>query len=74
MIDYFFQDVVQPTLTNQRMGKTRTSNELSKSAVLITPTEVRCIWLRHDRAKSGSRGMKLKLHLTVTPLESVTVR
>lgn len=36
-------------------GQTRTSNELRKRGVFVSPSGVRCIWLRHDLARFKDR-------------------
>ena len=36
-------------------GQTRTSNELRKRGIFVSPSGVRCIWLRHDLARFKDR-------------------
>lgn len=47
-------------------GQTRTSNELRKVGVFISPTGVRSIWLRHDLACFKDRLKALEKHVAAT--------
>ena len=48
-IDSSIEDrVVEFTFENPALGQLRTSNELKKEGVFVSPGGVRCIWLRHD--------------------------
>lgn len=40
--------IVKSALDNPAFGQLRTSNELKKQGVFISPAGVRCVWLRHD--------------------------
>jgi transposase InsO family protein len=40
--------VVQSAFDNPALGQLRTSNELKKKGVFISPAGVRCVWQRHD--------------------------
>jgi transposase InsO family protein len=42
--------VLQHALEEPAHGQTRTSNELRKKGVFISPSGVRCVWLRHGLA------------------------
>ena len=42
------EKVVQFAFDNPAFGQLRTSNELKKNGVFISPAGVRCVWLRHD--------------------------
>lgn len=48
-IDSLVEDrVVELAFENPALGQLRTSNELKKQGVFVSPGGVRCIWLRHD--------------------------
>jgi len=40
--------VVECAFDNPALGQLRTSNELKKKGIFISPSGVRCVWLRHD--------------------------
>ena len=40
--------VVQSAFENPALGQLRTSNELKKKGLFISPAGVRCVWQRHD--------------------------
>jgi transposase InsO family protein len=40
--------VVQSAFQNPALGQLRTSNELKKKGLFISPAGVRCVWQRHD--------------------------
>ena len=63
-VDQATEDAVIKSATDfPAYGQARTSNELRKLGVFVSPSGVRSIWLRHDLAnfKSGSRRWKPRL-------------
>ena len=49
------QAVIKSALEFPAYGQARTSNELRKQGVFVSPLGVRSIWLRHDLANSKAR-------------------
>ena len=49
------QAVIESATDFPAYGQARTSNELRKSGVFVSPSGVRSIWLRHDPANSKTR-------------------
>ena len=49
------QAVIKSALEYPAYGQTRTSNELRKAGVFVSPSGVRSIWLRHDLANFKKR-------------------
>jgi transposase InsO family protein len=47
-------------------GQARTSNELRKTGVFVSPSGVRSIWLRHDLANFKQRLKALEVHVAET--------
>ena len=47
--------VVEYAIEQPAHGQTRASNELRKKGVFISPSGVRCVWLRHHLARFKDR-------------------
>ena len=52
--------VIAFALENPAYGPERASNELRKRAVFISPSGVRCVWLRHELSTFKGRLMALE--------------
>ena len=65
--DFYFEDaVVKYAVEDPAHGQTRTSNELRKRGIFVSPTGVRSIWLRHDLACFKDRLRALEKHIAET--------
>lgn len=58
--------VLTHALEEPAHGQARTSNELRKSGVFVSPSGVRSIWLRHDLANFRLRLKALEAHVAET--------
>ena len=50
--------VLELAIERAGLGAVRMANELKRRGMTISPTEVRCVWLRHENVKktTGSFG------------------
>lgn len=57
------QAVVKSAIEQPAWGQLRTSNELKKVGILISPGGVRSIWLRHDLGRMAQRLTALEVKM-----------
>ena len=55
--------VVQSAFQNPALGQLRTSNELKKKGLFISPAGVRCVWQRHDLETFAKRLLALEARM-----------
>lgn len=58
--------VVEYARTQPAHGQVRASNELRKAGVFVSPSGVRCVWLRHSLASFQQRLRALERHVADT--------
>ena len=61
--DRIEQAVVKSAIEQPAWGQLRTSNELKKVGILISPGGVRSIWLRHDLGRMAQRLTALEVKM-----------
>ena len=63
-VDTVVEDaILKHAIDEPAHGQTRTSNELRKVGVFVSPSGVRSIWLRHDLACFKDRLKALEKHV-----------
>ncbi|OTA14762.1 integrase [Xenorhabdus vietnamensis] len=60
------QAVIKYAIDYPAYGQVRTSNELRKSGIFVSPSGVRSIWLRHDLENFKKRLLALEKHVAET--------
>ncbi len=63
------QAVIKSSTDYPAHGQTRTSNELRKQGVFVSPSSVRSIWLRHDLENFKKRLKALEAKVKSEPLQ-----
>ena len=46
--DHIEKAIVELAVEKPALGQVRVANELDKRGMMISPSGVRCVWLRHD--------------------------